>query len=235
MDLTRYPLPLQAFIGGKFVDSVGNEKKELRSSVDDRVVTDALQWSNAEDVEIAIKENEKGLVAWQALPQAQRSQALAKMGELLLKHQQQQLHWLDAVASGKGYNFFSFELIAVADLFTYYAARVDDFQSDVLRSSDAALTYILLQPFGLTAAIIPCNAPILTFALKLAPALATGNAITIKTSELNQFATLFAAALTAKAGIPASTLNLLTGGMAAGNALAVHPRIRKSGSTWAQR
>lgn len=42
MDLTRYPLPLRAFIGGKFVDSVGDDKKELRSSVDDRVVTDGL-------------------------------------------------------------------------------------------------------------------------------------------------------------------------------------------------
>ncbi|KAJ1322893.1 betaine-aldehyde dehydrogenase [Microdochium nivale] len=226
MDLTRYPLPLRAFIGGKFVDSVGDDKKELRSSVDDRVVTDALQWSNAADVEIAVKDNEKGLVAWQALPKAQKSQALAKMGELLLKHKEQ-LHWLDAVVTGKEYSFFSFELAGAADIFSYYAARVDDFQSDVLRSSDTALTYVLRQPYGLTAAIIPFNAPIITFAMKAAAALAAGNAMTIKTSELNPFATLFAAGLTIEAGIPAGTINMLTGGGAAGHALAAHPRIRK--------
>lgn len=123
---------------------------------------------------------------------------------------------------------------------------IDNFPSEVLKSSDSSLTvslryhgprysciadlilqYTLRQPYGLTAGIIPFNAPLISFAMKVAPALAAGNAIIIKTSELNPFSTLFAAALSVDAGIPAGALNVLTGGSEAGNALASHPKIRK--------
>ena len=63
--------------------------------------------------------------------------------------------------------------------------------------------------------------------MKVAPALACGNSIVIKTSETNPFSTLFVASLANEAGIPAGTINCLTGGAEAGDALASHMRIRK--------
>ena len=89
------------------------------------------------------------------------------------------------------------------------------------------LKYTIRQPYGVCAAICPFNGPLITLAMKAAPALAAGNAMVVKTSEANPFSTLFLASLTREAGIPPGALNCLTGGPEAGSALASHARVRK--------
>lgn len=89
------------------------------------------------------------------------------------------------------------------------------------------MQYTLHQPWGICAGICPFNAPLITFVMKVAPALACGNTIVIKTSEQNPFSTLFMASLPTQAGIPPGVINCLTGGVEAGHALASHMRIRK--------
>lgn len=96
-----------------------------------------------------------------------------------------------------------------------------------IANSGAYMQYTLHQPWGICAGICPFNAPLITFAMKVAPALACGNTIVIKTSEQNPFSTLFMASLSTQAGIPPGVINCLTGGVEAGHALASHMRIRK--------
>ena len=79
----------------------------------------------------------------------------------------------------------------------------------------------------MTAGILPFNGPLFTFAMKVAPALAAGNSIVIKTSELNPLSTLFLASLAPEAGLPDGVVNCLVGGAEVGSALASHMKVRK--------
>jgi aldehyde dehydrogenase (NAD+) len=83
------------------------------------------------------------------------------------------------------------------------------------------------EPLGVCAAINAFNSPIITFAMKAAPALAAGNVIISKASEMNPFSTLLLGELAIKAGFPSGALNILVGDVEAGNALSSHMRIRK--------
>ncbi|KAM5352588.1 hypothetical protein ACJ41O_005310 [Fusarium nematophilum] len=226
LDTSRFPFPVQSFIGGKFVDSTGDEKHTLVSSVNDAVLTTELQWSNAQDVDLAVDSSRDGLRLWQAMTNDQRRDALIKYGKLI-RENREQLHWLEAVLVGKDAGFCNMEIDVAADLFTYYANMIDKFQSEVVVAKDDTLQYTLRQPWGICAGVCPFNGVIITLAMKAAPALACGNSIIIKTSELNPFSTLFMASLATQAGIPPGALNCLVGGVEAGNALSSHMDIRK--------
>lgn len=120
---------------------------------------------------------------------------------------------------------------------------IDKFPSEIVTSTDNCLTvsrrtsclshtlilwqYTLRQPWGVCAGILPFNGPMATFAMKVAPALACGNSLVVKTSETNPLSTLFMASLANEAGIPVGALNCLTGGAEAGHAIASHMKIRK--------
>ncbi|RSL51784.1 hypothetical protein CEP54_011243 [Fusarium duplospermum] len=226
LDTSRFPLPVRAFIRGEFVDSTGDEKHTLISSVNGQVLTNDLQWSNARDVDLAVESSRKGLALWQAMSNDARRDALVKYGNLI-RQNREQLHWLEAVLTGKDAGFCGFEIDAAADLFIYYGNMIDKLESEVMAADEDSIRYTLRQPWGICAGICPFNGVIVTLAMKAAPALACGNSIIIKTSETNPFSTLFMASLAIEAGIPPGVLNCLVGGAEAGNALSSHMDIRK--------
>ncbi|KAI8674033.1 Aldedh domain-containing protein [Fusarium keratoplasticum] len=225
-DTSHFPLPVRAFIGGEFVDSTGDEKHTLISSVNDQVLTNELQWSNARDVDLAVESSQKGLALWHAMSNDARRDALVKYGNLI-RQNREQLHWLEAVLTGKDAGFCGFEIDAAADLFIYYGNMIDKFDSEVMAADEDSIRYTLRQPWGICAGICPFNGVIVTLAMKAAPALACGNSIIIKTSETNPFSTLFMTSLAIESGIPPGALNCLVGGAEAGNALSSHMDIRK--------
>ncbi|RSL77593.1 hypothetical protein CEP51_008941 [Fusarium floridanum] len=225
-DTSRFPLPVRAFIGGEFVDGTGDEKHTLISSVNDQVLTKDLQWSDARDVDLAVESSRKGLALWQAMSNDARRDALVKYGNLI-RQNREQLHWLEAILTGKDAGFCGFEIDAAADIFIYYGNMIDKFESEVMAADENSIRYTLRQPWGICAGICPFNGVIITLAMKAAPALACGNSIIIKTSETNPFSTLFMTSLAIEAGIPPGTLNCLVGGVEAGNALSSHMDIRK--------
>lgn len=94
--------------------------------------------------------------------------------------------------------------------------------------TEGTLTYIRHEPFGVCGGIIPWNVPLIMFAMKVAPALATGNVIVIKPSEIGPLSSIKMAALIKEAGFPPGVVNVVTGyGATAGDALARHPLVRK--------
>ncbi|KAI0184552.1 aldehyde dehydrogenase domain-containing protein [Xylaria flabelliformis] len=226
LDLDRYPIPTQAFIGGEFLDGTSSEKHTLISSVNDAIITKELQWANTLDVDYAVEAAEEGLKAWQAMSDGARRDALIKYGDLIQQNKER-FQWLEGILVGKDAGFCSFEVNFAAELFTYYGNMIDKVSSDVLVSTNENLRYTLHQPWGICAGIVPFNGPIITMAMKLAPALACGNVMIIKTSETNPFSTLYMASLANSAGIPPGVINCLTGGAEAGHALASHMKIRK--------
>jgi aldehyde dehydrogenase (NAD+) len=118
----------------------------------------------------------------------------------------------------------------VADVFEHYAGWIDKIHGEThARHSDALNMQFMTfrEPVGVVAAIAPFNAILLIFALKVAPALACGNTVVMKPSELTNLATLRLAEIIAEADLPPGVFNLVTGGPVTGEALSTHPGVDK--------
>lgn len=171
---------------------------------------------------------EKAFKAWSALaPEARRS-IMWKFGDLILANAER-LGYVEAILTGKGVAFGSgWEPSTAAELFKYYAGYIDKFDGDChTTDSEGFLRIVRNEPLGVCAAINAFNSPMITFAMKAAPALAAGNVIISKASEMNPFSTLILGELAIEAGMPPGTLNILVGAAEAGVALSSHMKIRK--------
>jgi aldehyde dehydrogenase (NAD+) len=111
--------------------------------------------------------------------------------------------------------------------FRHYAGYADKIEGTVpmVGRPRRTLDYTRYAPHGVVAAIIPWNGPVMAAALKVAPALAAGNTVVLKPSELAPFSVLHLAALATAAGLPAGVLNVVAGGPDAGAHLCAHRRI----------
>jgi aldehyde dehydrogenase (NAD+) len=118
----------------------------------------------------------------------------------------------------------------VADAFDHHAGWVDKLAGETLPPYQGGdhMVLTLREPVGVVGAVIPWNAPLMLAAQKIAPALAAGCTIVLKTSEYATFAVLRLAQLIMEAGLPSGVLNVITGpGEPTGNALINHPMVDK--------
>lgn len=117
-----------------------------------------------------------------------------------------------------------------ADIFDHYAGWIDKITGETFPQYAGAtnLHYMTFrEPVGVVAAITPWNGPVMTFAMKVAPALACGNTVVLKPSELAGLAISKLADILAQSDLPAGVFNLVTGGPATGEALSTHPGVDK--------
>lgn len=122
-----------------------------------------------------------------------------------------------------------------AEQIRFFAEFADKEGSDLVPTDDGNLGMILTEPYGVVGAITPWNFPISMAAWKLGPALAAGNAVVLKPSEMTPFSAIYLAELAVRAGLPAGLINVVLGdGQVTGNAITGHPDIAKvsfTGST----
>jgi aldehyde dehydrogenase (NAD+) len=111
----------------------------------------------------------------------------------------------------------------------YYAGWADKIHSDLnaFHSKDGEIGYTLAQPYGVIGVIITWNGPLISLAMKIPAALAAGNTVVVKPSELTPFTGELFADLVEEAGFPPGVVNVLPGAPAAGAALVSHPLVRK--------
>jgi aldehyde dehydrogenase (NAD+) len=122
-----------------------------------------------------------------------------------------------------------------AEQIRFFAEFADKEGSDLVPTDDGNLGMIMTEPYGVVGAITPWNFPISMAAWKLGPALAAGNAVVLKPSEMTPFSAIYLAELAVRAGLPAGLINVVLGdGQMTGNAITGHPDIAKisfTGST----
>jgi aldehyde dehydrogenase (NAD+) len=111
----------------------------------------------------------------------------------------------------------------------YYAGFADKLSSDVTSTyaSDSVFSYTLGQPYGVIGIIITWNGPLISLAMKIPAALAAGNTVVVKPSELTPFSAELFADLALEAGIPPGVVNILPGTAEAGAALVGHDLVKK--------
>ncbi|RCS22560.1 aldehyde dehydrogenase [Phyllobacterium salinisoli] len=127
------------------------------------------------------------------------------------------------------------DIAVSAEQIRFFAEFSDKEGSDLVPTDDGNLGMILTEPYGVVGAITPWNFPISMAAWKLGPALAAGNAVVLKPSEMTPFSAIYLAELAVRAGLPAGLINVVLGdGQITGNAITGHPDIAKvsfTGST----
>lgn len=181
---------------------------------------------DASDIEAAITAAARAAPAWAALPNSARSAWLEKLAAALESRIDDFAH-VEARDGGKPFALARDAEIprAVANL-RFFAHAATQFASES-HHGEAGLNYTLRAPLGVVAAISPWNLPLYLFTWKIAPALAAGNTVVAKPSEITPASASLLAALSGEIGLPPGVLNVVHGvGADVGDALIDDPRVR---------
>ncbi|MEI2416479.1 aldehyde dehydrogenase family protein [Orrella sp. JC864] len=169
----------------------------------------------------------QGQAAWAALPARERAVALASLAERIAA-QADAIARLEAWSTGKAVKGCRAQVAAVAESLRYFAGWADKVEGRVVPVPGGQLNYILREPLGVVLQIMPWNSPFYLAGWSMAPALAMGNAVLLKPSELTPLSSLVLGKLALEAGLPPGTLNVVNGlGQTVGPAAIGHPAVRK--------
>ncbi|PIJ50415.1 aldehyde dehydrogenase PuuC [Erwinia sp. OLTSP20] len=182
----------------------------------------------ASDVDVAVKSARQAFTSgvWCRRSPQERKTVLLRLSALLLQHREE-LALLESVSMGKPVNdALTIDVPGAAHVIARYAESVDKLYDQIAPTAKDALATITREASGVVAAVIPWNFPLDIAAWKLAPALAAGNSVILKPSELSPFSALRLAELALEAGLPPGVLNVVTGlGTETGTALGLHHDI----------
>jgi acyl-CoA reductase-like NAD-dependent aldehyde dehydrogenase len=164
----------------------------------------------------------------------QRGALLIRLGDLLTQNRDE-LARLETLNNGKPIFESHIDVRSSADTFRYYGGWADKIHGETIPVEGAHLNFTLREPLGVVGAIVPWNFPLNLATWKVAPALACGNTVVLKPSELTPYTALRLAELAIEAGFPPGVLNCIPGsGSVVGQALAEHAGVDKiafTGST----
>jgi len=173
---------------------------------------------------------------WRGLPAPQRALHIHRLADLIERNADE-LAEIEALDNGKPVKLANFVDVAqTVAHYRYFAGWPTKLEGRVVPTShgDAMFTYVLKEPVGVCAQIVPWNFPLLIASWKVAPALAAGCTIVLKPAEQTPLSALRLGELALEAGIPEGVLNVVTGDGATGAALVDHPDVDKvafTGST----
>lgn len=181
-----------------------------------------------EEVDRAVRTAHEAFGSWRRTPPAERRRLLVRLADLIDEHADEfaRRGTFDngtPLAMARGFVPIS------AEWTRYYAGWADKLTGEVTSSftDGGEFGYTLPQPYGVIGIIITWNGPLVSLAMKIPAALAAGNTVVVKPSELTPFCGELFADLVERAGIPDGVVNILPGAPEAGAALVDHPLVRK--------
>lgn len=229
------------FIGGQFYAPADTPAFEVENPATGETIATVARGSQAE-IDLAVRSARSAFEGgWSRAPASQRTDILFKMAELLAENAPL-LADVETLESGtpRSWSYPTMRL-GFPSFLKYYAGWPSKILGDTIpaeplgRPGQDFLVYTEKQPVGVVGAITPWNSPAGIFLMKLAPALAAGCAMVVKSPELAPLTTSILVRLASEAGLPDGVLNLVHGfGQEAGAALSAHPGIDKisfTGST----
>ncbi|HLI18687.1 MAG TPA: aldehyde dehydrogenase [Rhodanobacteraceae bacterium] len=181
--------------------------------------------SEADDVEAAVSAAERAAPAWAALPHGERAKHLHRLADAV-EARLDELAREESRDSGKPVKLARSVDIprAVANL-RFFAEAITQWPGES-HIDTRAINLTLRQPLGVVGCISPWNLPLYLFTWKIAPALAAGNTVVAKPSEITPFTAFRLSELTIECGLPPGVLNVVHGlGPKVGQALVEHPKI----------
>ncbi|MBZ9657460.1 aldehyde dehydrogenase [Mesorhizobium sp. ESP-6-4] len=228
------PLPVGHFIDGELVSAEG--AMEMRRPSDGKSYA-ACPVAGVDLVDRAVESAKAALKAsnWGGVRPRERTKALHAWADLM-EAEAQTLARIEALSSTRPVGqLVAGDIAVTAEQIRFFAEFADKEGSELAPTDDASLGMIMSEPYGVVGAITPWNFPISMAGWKLGPALAAGNAVVLKPSEMTPFSALYMAELAVRAGLPSGLINVVLGdGPKTGTALTSHPEIAKvsfTGST----
>ncbi|YAF95561.1 MAG: aldehyde dehydrogenase family protein [Nodularia sp. CChRGM 3473] len=227
--------PTQLLINNKWVESVSNRRFATINPATGEVICEVAE-ADVPDVDQAVQAARAAFTSgeWPNMSATRRGELLYKLADLI-EQNIDELAQLETLDNGKPLQDSFQDLKLVIACYRYYAGWADKVQGKTIPINGPYFCYTRHEPVGVVGQIIPWNFPLVMQAWKLAPALATGNTVVMKTAEQTPLSALRVGELIIAAGFPPGVVNLLSGyGPTAGAAIARHMDIDKvafTGST----
>ena len=230
----RTPIRHQLFIDGRFVDAESGATLATLNPHDNAVIAEVAMAGKA-DIDKAVAAAQRAFPAWSRMAAADRGRILLKLADLI-EANAEELARLESLDTGHPLrDSRALDVPRTAACFRYFGGMADKFQGEVVPVEAGFLNYLLREPVGVVGQVVPWNFPLMFTSWKMAPALAAGNTIVLKPSEITPLSSLKIAELMIEAGMPDGVVNIVPGlGAVAGQSMAEHPGIAKiafTGST----
>ncbi|MBD2521205.1 aldehyde dehydrogenase family protein [Nostoc sp. FACHB-133] len=227
--------PTKLLINNEWVNSVSDRRFETINPTTGEVICEVSE-ADAPDVDKAVQAARNAFAngEWRKISATRRGELLYKLADLI-EQNIDELAQLETLDNGKPLQDSFGDLSLVIACYRYYAGWADKVQGKTIPINGPYFCYTRHEPVGVVGQIIPWNFPLVMQAWKLAPALATGNTVVLKTAEQTPLSALRVGELIIEAGFPPGVVNILSGyGPTAGAAIASHRDIDKvafTGST----
>jgi aminomuconate-semialdehyde/2-hydroxymuconate-6-semialdehyde dehydrogenase len=220
------PFHLENFIGGNFIGPLSGMFIENINPATGEV-SGQIPNSGEKDVAIAVQAAQRAFPAWSVTPAEEKFNILNRIADLIDQH-------LDILAlaetndNGKPlWLSKQTDIPRASSNFRFFATAIMHFASESHQVQDKAINYTLRQPIGVVGCISPWNLPLYLFTWKIAPALAAGNCVIAKPSEVTPVTAFLLGKICKEAGLPDGVLNILHGtGPSCGEAIVKHPSIK---------
>lgn len=182
--------------------------------------------SGKEDIELAYQAASVAFPKWKNTPAEAKFQILNRIAELIDLHHEY-LAECESADQGKPIWLAKNEMKRAAQNFRFFATASQHMASEAHITEDQAVNYTIRQPIGVVGCISPWNLPLYLFSWKIAPALASGNCVIAKPSEITPLTAYLLSYLCQEAGLPDGVLNIIHGGgPSCGEAIIKHPGIK---------
>lgn len=217
---------IQNFINGEFSDPKKGQYIDNYEPATGQVYC-LIPNSTEEDVEAAVKAAEKAFPIWSAMSGEERGAIMMRISQGIEKRMDQ------FVAAESRDNGKPLSLAAHVDIpravsnFHFFATAIEHVSSESHYMEGVGVNYTTRKPIGVVGCISPWNLPLYLFSWKIAPALAAGNCVIAKPSEITPYTAYLLGEVIKESGMPAGVLNIVHGtGQSAGDAIVKHPKIK---------
>ncbi len=217
---------IENFVGGEFRAPLsGNYLDNINPATN--TLLGHIPESGIRDVEIAVEAATKAFPAWSSTSAEERFKILNRIADLI-DIRLEELALAETYDNGKPLSLSRrVDIPRASANFRFFATGIMHFASESHNMTDGTINYTLRQPIGVVGCISPWNLPLYLFTWKIAPALAAGNCVVAKPSEVTPLTAHLLAGICKEVGLPAGVLNIIHGtGPIAGEAIVTHPKVK---------
>jgi len=200
------------FIGGQWVDAISNKTRNIINPFNQDIIAHVPESTEA-DAKLAIEAARKAFDQgeWTTMSATERGKIVNKIADLI-DRDQQELAEMESLNTGKTVTESIGDMEDIAGVFRYYAEIADKDGGEIIDSPlPHSISKVVREPVGVCGQITPWNYPLLQASWKLAPALAAGNTLIMKPSEITPLSSIKTFELMEEAGVPAGVVNLVLG------------------------
>ncbi|MBL0056027.1 MAG: aldehyde dehydrogenase [Chitinophagaceae bacterium] len=220
------PYHLENFIGGHFIAPLSGQFTDNINPATGQVYGQIPE-SNDKDIQAAVKAAKKAFPEWSTTPAEKKFEILNRIADLIDQHLDE-LALAETIDNGKPLWLSKrMDIPRASSNFRFFATAIMHFSNESHAMEDKAVNYTLRQPVGIVGCISPWNLPLYLFTWKIAPALAAGNCVIAKPSEVTPVTAFLLGKICKEAGLPDGVLNIVHGtGPVCGEAIVKHPEIK---------